>query len=1372
MNCINIKHKDFIKLQKDTNINSMVLEFKVSKWQQKNGFDRFPSKAELMYSDSSKQALLDSITDEAMDDILITKEPITEEPKDYYNANVSALFNGNSMGRFTAKDVLNNLITSNILNDTQIKLVDSLLKGSNAKVKFSTITNKNVPMRYDPLTNTILIDKTRFNSRTPKYISRVFLHEVLHDVTFKALNNPQTFNEKMFSNLMNQEFAKFKELYDVYNKTVQEEPYGFYDVDEFTAELMTNPEFRNILTKLEYNNKNLLQKIAYLIRQLLGLENKSELNDLTESVLTMAEHNTYKGGVAARMRNKIEPDNLELELRTTQNKYDNIIERVKQSLQYNINNFTNIANRVRHYDEAGAKNWDKYINSLSQIKESIEQYKDIEPIDSLTYFIDAMDNSLENVKSRIKDIDYSDTKESIKTYEIYNSYLETYDVINEISDLLSHMKQNMEDNELLSEEDIEGLRIRISFAKTEYDTLQSDFKSIRDKILIQSLNNPLFFPDVVKDHEVLLEKEYRKRGITVDKTKWIYDKIHNRDKDLIQSKLDDKIIEFINNPASDIYGNDVSLSSVTNLSSPLLQIMNTIITNIKNERTIIEREKDLEFKTLYDELVKDRGSNSVTKLYANMLEKDMNGKYHIKGEHSIKLMDKILKFRADNSVIQDEINDTKIELSEIKDKYDINSDEYIDIKNRIIKLTKKRNAAKAKFLNDNFIIENKKIISPKSKWLNDTSNLSETEQKVLNFFVELTEENNKFYNGGNKLVKYQFKTKFYELPKITKSDTERVWNGGVAGIAKDKYAELTEVRPDDIGFTTEFTNVANKRVYRLKEHFRDPAGKFDNASQSLDMMTNMRLDYQAANANRIRKESEPILKMLVDLAKSKDYYEKSGTRDVVNSSTGKLKTYKGVNSNTFKFAENMLETKFYDQLNKNNVKWGKVDANKAVKFFNSATAFMTLSMNIASGTANVVNAQAQLFLESFIKGKYIKAGSIKKANIIYGENLMDTLGDVTNPISESYVNQINEMFDINGLLFLTEANFLKSDIVKKGVSFESLQVFQNTGEHYIQSVITMSVLDGVKVMDANHNLLDKDGNIVDNEKEAASILDMMKKDETGLVQLSDKVVYTTHSKLNTWREGGKSQIDMLIDKKLKDSIGNYKKMDQPELMRHWYGKLFLLFRKYFMAMGQARLRGIETSFTESDKLTPRQKRFSYALQEYEEGTYTTLLRYLATLVKQKKAHLLLTDWKNLSDYEINNIKRSVVEIVMTAGVLPLLAGILAEAAADGDDDKLFFLAYQLKRLDTELSSYRNISEMLKMLRSPIPSTRLLEDTLGILSQLATPWTLGEEYTTGIHKGENKFTTRLKRKIPVLKEFNRQYETLFTFQSRSMGGFGN
>ena len=65
----------------------------------------------------------------------------------------------------------------------------------------------------------------------------------------------------------------------------------------------------------------------------------------------------------------------------------------------------------------------------------------------------------------------------------------------------------------------------------------------------------------------------------------------------------------------------------------------------------------------------------------------------------------------------------------------------------------------------------------------------------------------------------------------------------------------------------------------------------------------------------------------------------------------------------------------------------------------------------------------------------------------------------------------------------------------------------------------MAVLDGIKVLNKDGKFIDKAGNVVP-EKKAASLLDMFIKDDSGLVTLNPNVVYTTHSRLSAWKDGG------------------------------------------------------------------------------------------------------------------------------------------------------------------------------------------------------------------------------------------------------------
>jgi hypothetical protein len=506
--------------------------------------------------------------------------------------------------------------------------------------------------------------------------------------------------------------------------------------------------------------------------------------------------------------------------------------------------------------------------------------------------------------------------------------------------------------------------------------------------------------------------------------------------------------------------------------------------------------------------------------------------------------------------------------------------------------------------------------------------------------------------------------------------------------------------------------------------------------------------------------------LLLDVAKNKTYTVRKGNKRVLNFRKNKYDEISGEKSKTFEMMSNLIDSRFYDIMRKTNTKLAGIDVNKAVTTINSTSAFLALSFNYASGVANVINGNAQLFMESVFKGMFIKASSIKKANGLYAKDLPNTLKDVTSPINMSYTNQVAELFNTWGHFNLSNANFLKSDLVKKGLSTEALQVFQESGEHWLQSVTTMSVLDGIKVMNNKGKFIDKNGKVV-SESNAASLLDMLKKDEGGRVYLDPAVVYTTHSKLSKWKEGGKEKVQALIIKKLYDVVGNYRKIDQPDLMRTPWGQLIMLYRKYFFTMGIRRFRGIETVGKPYEDLSEDDLRYSYALQDYEEGVYTTLIRYIITSLKGKKKYLLRSNWNELSDMQKHQIKFALTEFSLTLVMVPVALAVM-EALNAGDDEKAYFLMYQLRRLDTELSQFYAPGEAFKMIKSPIPSLRLIEQMGTIFAQTFAPWTWDDVYERGPKKGQSKYKVKVMKQIPVLKEFQRTFEDLYDYQKNTFG----
>lgn len=1392
MNCINIHTKEFQELLEATKLPSLLLEMRISDFQEEYGIYSYPTFDEIREI-NFKKIELNSLLNTNNKSEIFTPIEVTfnkESEQNFSNINKELLFNSEPRKILSASEVLRNIINSNILDKTKngvffLEKAFNLLNKSGAKFKviskedFDNKIGNNSEgtiMLYNSTDNEIYTTNEIMSEMAPESILEAFIHEVVHSITVKAYFNPQTFEEHEYKKFIDDAYEQYKYLGEETdgNGNLM---YGFENQVEFIAEIYSNPKFR---TKLQSLEKNWWNNLIDAIRRLFTLPKSLENNKIISSALLFEtvekwsekDMSKWKGTIFNDPKYSLfakKAENIHTELKTIDDKIQYNLDRINESLKINIQKYEQYAKYYK--DNEGIK---YYIEKLNNLKSSINQYSDVNQIQGIIIFLEQMGETLDYVEKKLDSIDHTDPENIRKTARIQDQYLTTYSVLNDIKQLLSHISEN-NDEKIITKDELNKINDIFDARSGKYERLNSRILELKKKATKELLTNIQYFPNIEKKHKDRLANEYRNNKIPQDKETWIIDKLNNRDKDLIEKDLVDAVDNFINNPAFDIYSTDVTFSSAINVSSPMVQIMYQLLTKIDNDRLEEERKKDLEFKKLFEELIKEKRTNNVNELFKNILDYDSNDKPYLRSEYSSKFYSDVhLKIRDLRKEQNAKIRELEIKRVELSKAGKINSDEYkkLTIESKEIKDKLKEDISKIEKANFTYD-DKKKINGIKDKWKNKDINLSKAERKVLDFFIETTDQSHKDTYGKDSLIKYSYGTKFYELPKITKSDAERIWSGGSKDILSDKWKDLTEIRPDDIGYSTIETDMNNNPIYSLKIHYRDSNNKLENKNQSLDLFNVYRMEYKNGSAYKHRSKVETDLNFLMDVAKNQKYYEVKGTQNVINKRNQKSNLLEK-DSNTVKMMQNMMETKFYDIMNITGTKIGSVDMNKAVGFVNSASAFLTLSLNIASGTANVLNANAQIFLESFIKGHHIKASGIKKANEIYGKDLKNNLADVTNGIKTSFTNQILEMFNVKGEFLFSEANFLKSDLLKMGLNTESLQVFQNSGEHWLQSVITMSVLDGIKVLNSNNKFINKNGKEVANFADAASLLDMLNKNEDGLLVINPVVVYTTHSRMSSLQNGGKEKIDMLITKKIYDSAGNYRKTDQSEMYRHWGGKLLGLYRKYLVPMGQARLRGIEYSLIKKEDLTDKEKRFSYALQEDEEGTYVTLIRYLKSSIKNGQKWLLLKqNWNELTDYEQHNIKRAVTEIVLTSILTPL-AAMLAGAAGDDDDEFLYFIAYQMRRMDTELSAYRSLSEQFKMLRSPIPSARLLEHCLQTLENVLNPFswnTLNDDYQVGPHKGKNKFLIRQEKQLPVVRDFLRSYEDLYDFQNKSVSGFG-
>ena len=137
----------------------------------------------------------------------------------------------------------------------------------------------------------------------------------------------------------------------------------------------------------------------------------------------------------------------------------------------------------------------------------------------------------------------------------------------------------------------------------------------------------------------------------------------------------------------------------------------------------------------------------------------------------------------------------------------------------------------------------------------------------------------------------------------------------------------------------------------------------------------------------------------------------------------------------------------------------------------------------------------------------------------------------------------------------------------------------------------------------------------------------------------------------------------------------------------------------------------------------------------------------------------------MSNAERANIRRTLGELTGIAyGLLGGIAASCALLAADDDDETAKIIAnlalYQADRLSSETIMYNigAISEFDKLWSSPVALGQSFKDVQSAFGFIAKYFIEGDEfnpnYTTGLHKGENKLAVYVKRQISIYRGINR------------------
>jgi phosphotransferase system IIB component len=1296
-------------------------------------------------------------------EVTSNKTQESSETNSNLDTNQSMLFDTKSLkDSFTSTEVLQNIINSNLdLSGSTINLIEKatkLLKNSRTRVKvisqeqFDKMTKNSegdgtavMAYNYD-LGSVIYMPKSTLSNFSNVDIVSFFLHEVAHELSLKAILNPETMVEVAFNEFITKAFEQYRYLGKSLNNS---NSYGFTNIQEFVAELYSNDKFQDEIKRLD---KNFWQRFITEIRRLLGIPKSLQNDNLIDSILLIekvddfineseVQLNNYKLADLKRSRilaKRIEDDS---QYSSLESKIDNFIVKAKKAMQA-IQERTIKSNRKKSTESK-----EESIKRNKELLDVLTKYETSQKWKAVVGYTQSFNNTINHVNSLLdkllstKNI-YEDQLEN--TIKRYKDYLSAYDLLPEIKELMSQADLKLFELTEEEKEDYQQLKDFLSKAKEKHDAIESKFLAISKAQVLQDFSNPLFNTEVETKQREFLIREYNslvdKGGLTAEQ--YVSKILTTRDKDDYEADLKASAEKILNDLSQDISRFSGKLDDQLNTKSKLIQVVNQMLGASFDKVKTLTVTKVKEMSKTFENFIKEKGNVKLSVLNKNLIEKDSTGQVYLKGKYSL-----AFKEAFDNELrpilnTRREYYESSIELG-LEEGDILSSDKYKAFNYQISQWYKTHTTK-----------DSKRKTIPKAKYLNKP--LTGIEKEILDGYIKINQDNNEI-EGFDSLITNIVGAEFHKLPSQSKSDLERALEADFKGITKDKWNDLTKIRTDDIGIDSgsEEKNSQGDILRRVKTVYR---GKIDPNEQSLDLETMFRNEYWNGQNVREKLRLEPKLLMITDIARDKEYY------------TGKNKDVVPGLSNTYNRLVGLMERNVYDVMSYSGISFAGADINKVTSALNGYAAGLAMTFNLASGVTNIANGLTQVLIES-VGGNRFDTKTFLKAEAKYTKEMMNgnLLKDMSKSVKTSYFNQLLEMFDVMGGLGQNEQEALRNTILRKFGTTKSGNFLNESGEHAMHAILTESILDGIKAMDENNNYLDKDGNITTEDK-GASLAEMLYFDNNGQLQMNSKVAYSGFNLTTKYHEGGKAQINLLIKHKVFDLFGVYDIKYKNELSKAWWGKSIMMFKNFFMGAANYRYTGFATSYKKKSDLSEDDRFYNSAEKEYIEGTYTTLVRFLREtgVPNLKSLQTMYMNWNNLTEYEKSNVKKATMEIMLTAVILPSI-GLLMAGMDDDDDESnlLWFAMYVNRRLTRELAQFRNPIEASKMIQNPVAGIRFIQNGLNFIYDVATPINFAPVENESVFgyldensKSENKMSKHLTKLIPIIPQMGVDYRQRF------------
>lgn len=651
---------------------------------------------------------------------------------------------------------------------------------------------------------------------------------------------------------------------------------------------------------------------------------------------------------------------------------------------------------------------------------------------------------------------------------------------------------------------------------------------------------------------------------------------------------------------------------------------------------------------------------------------------------------------------------------------------------------------------------------------------------------ELYEHISRMVKEKDRMVYAKGRLKF-ELPRIEQDNYERAYNNGLLATIKSGVGDKFKLRGKDVelGLISEEdlendpTTEALEREERTIEqsgkerevvplHYRNT--KIDPKDQSFDVVGALTLDYYNCLKFKTKLETGTFLEVLKDVVHETYKNETTSfTRDLITNKEAQVQHSTKGGLQIERVIDDLIKHRIYGITVDGDAKIAKI-----AKSVGTYTSFLTMSANVTSGVVNLLHGTAVGWIET-AGGKYgyYTAKDRLKAAKEYDLNLAGIINDAGERVPKSKINLLARRFNaFSESHILNGKSYAQNNKLKRLGDSSAIMAANGVGEHALQSITMLSVLNNIKVKDVNGNFLTRDFKPTTDRSEAIGLNDAYQLNEDGKLELNNIV----HSTERTNGVGHKDMtiISNMIKRVSRDIYGNYAGDNKARFQRYATMALMGQMRGWLVTGYQKRWRGAGTSglFRKGDNFMKvgdefsldRLHKLSYNadMDTFEEGQYITSARFLRTMAQEIKAMGVVAGtaeaWGAMNGEQKGRFRKTLLEAGMIAGAF-LLAGTFDDDKDDPNDIENIYLAYTARRMYSELFSFANPQESLRTFRSPAIALSSVENAFKVVGQLMSP---GELYEGGRHTGENKLWRKTQKLIPVLKQFTTDIEDKYAF----------